>query len=156
VSDYYDLYLVVDLSPDISEPALQEVRWLLGQAEMPSAPSSADWKTWGYPWQVFAGGSASHAFDGADVSLLVPAVDRPGGDGGVPWALTVRTCVHEDEFGVVMEVVDWLLRHASTRGWAGFVRDTASEDIQHIVRHDGGFDLVDVRSAEKRFQIAWT
>ncbi|MFJ8077631.1 hypothetical protein ACIQ7Q_27825 [Streptomyces sp. NPDC096176] len=156
MSDYYDLFLAVDLSPDLSEPALEEVRWLLGQAEMPSAPRSADWETWGYPWQVFAGGSASHAFGGADVSQLVPAVDRPDRDGVVPWALTVRICVHEDEFGVVMEVVEWLLRQATTEGWVGFVRDTALEDIQHIVRQPGGFDLVDVRSAEKRFQISWS
>lgn len=156
MSDYYDLFLAVDLSPDLSESALRELKWLLGQGGMPSAPRSADWQTWGHPWQVFAGGAASHAFDGADVSLLVAAEDRPRPEGGAPWALTVRTCVHEDEFGVVMEVVEWLLRQATTEGWVGYVRDTATEEVQHVVRHHAGFDLVDVRTAEKRFRITWS
>jgi hypothetical protein len=96
VSDYYDLFLAVDLPSDLPEPepTLRELRGLLGQAEMPSVVKSADWESWGCPWYVFEGGSASHAFPGEDKSLLVRAVDRPGR----PWALTVRTCVHEDEF----------------------------------------------------------
>ncbi|MFI6639053.1 hypothetical protein [Streptomyces sp. NPDC050504] len=150
MSDYYDLFLAVDLPPDLPEPALLELRWLLGQEERPTELKSADWESWGGPWQAFAGGSASHSFGGADVSLLVRAVDRPDPDGGEPWALTVRTCVHEDDFGVTMDVVEWLLRHATTQGWAGFVRDSALDRVQHLVCHEGGFDLVDVRPAGER------
>lgn len=36
VSDYYTLFLAVDLPPDLPEPVLQELRWLVGQDEMPA------------------------------------------------------------------------------------------------------------------------
>ena len=147
VSDYYDLFLAVDMPPDLPEPVLQELSWLLGQANMPTDLKSTDWESWGGPWQAFDGGSASHSFDGADVSLLVRATNRPNLDGSEPWALTVRTCVHEDDFGVTMDVVGWLLRHAITQGWVGFVRDSALGQVQPLVRHEDGFDLVDVRPA---------
>ncbi|MGW1138371.1 hypothetical protein [Streptomyces zhihengii] len=147
MSDYYDMFLAVDLPPELSEPVLSEVRWLLGQGDMPAEPRATDWESWGGPWQAFAGGSASHAFAGADVSALTRAVDRPEADGGEPWALTVRSCVHEDDFGVTMDVVGWLLRHATTEGWVGFIRDSGLGTVRHLVRHADGFDLVDVRPA---------
>ncbi|MEV6399319.1 hypothetical protein AB0M39_31785 [Streptomyces sp. NPDC051907] len=156
MSDYYDVFLAVDLSPELSEPVLHEVRWLLGQAEIPPALESADWETWGCPWQVFAGGSASHAFAGSDTAALVRALDRSDPGGGAPWALTVRTCVHEDEFGVVMEVVEWLLRQATTVGWVGFVRSSASDDAHHVVRHHDGFELVEVQTAGRWGQVSWS
>ncbi len=156
VSDHYDLFLAVDLPPDLPEPVLGEVRWLLGQADMPTEPKSADWESWGGPWQAFDGGSASHSFDGADVSLLVRATDRPNRDGSEAWALTVRTCVHEDDFGVTMDVVGWLLRHATTRGWVGFVRDSSLGQVRHLVRHEDGFDLVDVRPAGQPQRVPWS
>ncbi|MFC4465338.1 hypothetical protein ACFPH6_12470 [Streptomyces xiangluensis] len=34
MSDYYNLFLAVDLPPDLPEPVLQELRWLVGQDEM--------------------------------------------------------------------------------------------------------------------------
>ncbi|WP_089102876.1 hypothetical protein [Streptomyces hyaluromycini] len=145
MSDHHDLFLAVDLPPDLPEPVLSEPRWLLGQGDMPAELKSTDWESWGGPWQTFGGGTASHSFDGADMSLLVRAVDRPNPDGGEPWALTVRTSVHEDDFGVTMDVVGWLLRHATTQGWVGFVRDSGLGQVQHLVRHEDGFDLVDVR-----------
>jgi hypothetical protein len=64
VSDYCDLFLAVDLPPDLPEPVLQELKWLMGQAEMPAEMKSTDWESWGGPWRAFAGGSASHSFDG--------------------------------------------------------------------------------------------
>lgn len=115
MSDYYDLFLTVELPEDLPEPAMRELRWLLGEAEAPTPLTSADWETWGYPWQVFDGGIPSHAFDGVDSSSLL-RTDRTYADGSTPWALTVRTCVHEDEFGMVMEVVAWVLALASSRG----------------------------------------
>ncbi|MEV4036282.1 hypothetical protein [Streptomyces umbrinus] len=36
MSDYYTPFLAVDLPPDLPEPVLQELRWLVGQDEMPS------------------------------------------------------------------------------------------------------------------------
>ncbi|WP_326818348.1 MULTISPECIES: hypothetical protein [unclassified Streptomyces] len=156
MSDYYDLFLAVDMPPDLPEPVLQELSWLLGQANMPTDLKSTDWESWGGPWQAFDGGSASHSFDGADVSLLVRATNRPNLDGSEPWALTVRTCVHEDDFGVTMDVVGWLLRHAITQGWVGFVRDSALGQVQHLVRHEDGFDLVDVRPAGQPKRVPWS
>ncbi|WP_406430123.1 hypothetical protein OHB00_00520 [Streptomyces sp. NBC_00631] len=135
----------MDLPPDLPEPVLLELRWLLGQEEMPLELKSTDWESWGGPWQAFAGDSASYSFDGADVSLLVRTEDRENPDGSEPWALTVRSCVHEDDFGVTMDIVGWLLRHATTQGWVGFVRDSGVGTVQHLVRHEDGFDLVDVR-----------
>lgn len=155
MSDYYDLFLTVDLAPDVPEAVLRELRWLLGQGDMPAELTSTDWESWGGAWQAFEGGSASHAFDGADVSLLVRATDRPTLDGGEPWALTVRAGVHEDDFGVTMEVVGWVLRHATTQGWVGFVRDSGLGGIQHLLRHDDGFDLVDVGAAGQPKRVPW-
>ncbi|MGW3243959.1 hypothetical protein [Streptomyces sp. NPDC001070] len=137
MSDHYDLLLAVDR-----------------QAEMPPAPVSAGWESWGCPWAVLAGGGASHAFAGAEVSLPVPAVDRPQLDGGVPWSPTVRACVHEDVYGVKPEAVEWVLRQATTQGWAGFVRGPAPDDVRHVVRRQDGFGLVDGRTARKQIRAA--
>ncbi|GAA2752866.1 hypothetical protein [Kitasatospora cinereorecta] len=156
MSDFYDLFLAVDLRPDVPEPVLQELRWLLGQAEMPPVLQSADWESHGGFWRVFDGGEASHSFDGVDTSILVRAGNKPNPDGSVPWALTVRTCVHEDEFGVVMEVVEWLLRQATTEGWVGFLRSSALDDVQHVVRRPDGFELVDVRTAKTQVRVPWS
>ncbi|MGW2964539.1 hypothetical protein ACWDGI_39625 [Streptomyces sp. NPDC001220] len=156
MSDYYDLFLAVDLPPDLPEPVLLELSWLLGQGDRPTELKSTDWESWGGPWQAFAGGSASHSFDGADVSLLVRAVDRPNTDGSEPWALTVRTCVHEDDFGLTMDVVGWLLGHATTQGWVGFVRDSGLGQVQHLLRRVDGFDLVDVRPAVIQRSVPWS
>ncbi|MFJ7159225.1 hypothetical protein ACIQUQ_30360 [Streptomyces sp. NPDC101118] len=156
VSDYYDLFLAVDLSPDLPEAALQELRWLLGEAEAPPVLESADWESWGDPWEVFEGGSASRSFGGVDTSMLVRAVDRLNLDGSVPWALTVRTCVHDDEFGVVMQVVGWILRQATTQGWVGFLRYSGWDEVQHVVRHGGGFDVVDIRTTRKQISVSWS
>lgn len=156
VSDYYDLFLAVDLPPDLSEPTLQELRWLLGEADAPSNLESADWESWGYPWPTFAGGFASHSFDGVDTSTLLRAGDRPNLDGSVSWALTVRTCVHEDVFGVVMEVVEWVLRLSTSRGWVGFLRYSGSDEVRHVVRHQEGFDVVEVRMTRKQISRSWS
>ncbi|MGW2785086.1 hypothetical protein ACWC3X_28135 [Streptomyces populi] len=156
MSGHYDLFLAVDLPPHLPEPVLLELRWLLGQADMPPESKATDWESWGGPWQAFDGGSASHSFDGADVSLLVRATDRPNPDGGEPWALTVRTSVHADDFGVMMDVVGWLLRYATTQGWVGPVRDSVLGQVQHLVRHEDGFDLVDVRPAGQPKRVPWS
>lgn len=67
----------MDLTPDLSEPAVHELRWLVGQTEAPPVLESADRETWGHRWQVFAGGTASHSFDGVDTSaLLRPCTGR--------------------------------------------------------------------------------
>ncbi|MEV5970415.1 hypothetical protein [Streptomyces sp. NPDC051921] len=153
MSDYYDLFLAVDLPSDLPEPVLLELRWLLGQADTPAELTATDWESWGGPWQAFDGGSASHAFEGADVSLLVRAADRPNLDGGEPWALTVRTCVHEDDFGVTMDVVGWLLQHATSHGWVGFVRDSGLGQVHHLVRHEDGFELVEVQPVGRRKRV---
>nr|BFD87070.1 hypothetical protein StreXyl84_64710 [Streptomyces sp. Xyl84] len=155
MSDYYDLFLAVDLPPDLPEPVFLELRWLLGQGDMPAELKSADSESWGGPWQPFVGGSASHSFDGADASLLVRAMDRPNLDGSEPWALTIRTCIHEDDFGVMMDIVGWLLRHATTQGWVGFIRDSGPGQVHHLVRHEDGFDLVDVRPAGQPKRVPW-
>ncbi|MFI0721581.1 hypothetical protein [Streptomyces sp. NPDC021224] len=92
----YDLFLAVDLRPDLPGPALRELRRLLDEGgedgeEIPAEqPASADWKGFGGAWSALDGGAASHAFAGADVSALIRAVDRPALDGSAPWALTVR------------------------------------------------------------------
>jgi hypothetical protein len=57
VSDYYDLFLAVDLPADLPEPVLVEVKWLLGQADMPAELKSTDWQSCGGSWQAFDGGS---------------------------------------------------------------------------------------------------
>ncbi|MFE9393565.1 hypothetical protein [Streptomyces sp. NPDC006784] len=150
MSDYHDLFLAVDLRPDLPEPVLAELRWLLGQADMPAQLTSTVWESWGGPWAAFDGGSASHAFGGADVSLPARAVDRPDPDGGEPWALTVRTCVHEDDFGVTMDLVGWLLRYATTHGWVGFVRDSDLSHVRHLVRDENGSEPADVRPDEQQ------
>ncbi|MGW2741164.1 hypothetical protein [Streptomyces sp. NPDC001450] len=155
MSDYYDLFLAVDLRPDLPEAFLRELAWLVGRADPPPAFESADWAVWGEPWQVLAGGEASHSFDGADTSLLVRAASRQDADGRVPWALTVRVCIHEDEFGVLMEVLEWVLREAVTEGWAGFLRDSGPGGVQHIVRSRAGFEIVDMRTAGRQIQVSW-
>ncbi|MFF4037952.1 hypothetical protein [Streptomyces sp. NPDC001816] len=155
MSDYYDLFLAVDLRPDLPEAFLRELAWLAGRADPPPAFESADWALWGDPWQVLAGGEASHSFDGADTSLLVRAENRRNADGGVPWALTARVCIHEDEFGVLMEVLEWVLREAVTEGWAGFLRNSGTEEVQHIVRSRAGFDIVNMRAAGRLIQVSW-
>ncbi|MEU1506302.1 hypothetical protein [Kitasatospora sp. NPDC005748] len=158
MSDYYDLFLAVDLPSDLPASVVQEVRWLLGQADRaPATHAAVDWEDSGHePWPVFDGGSASHSFAGADTALLVRAVDRADPEGRAPWALTLRTGVHEDEFGVVMEAVEWLLRKATGVGWVGFVRSSVPEGIRHVIRRQDGFDLVDVRSAGTRAQVSWS
>ncbi|WP_030273721.1 hypothetical protein [Streptomyces sp. NRRL B-24484] len=156
MSDYYDLFLAVDLEPDLSEAAVREPRWLVGQAEAPPVPESADRETWGHPWPVFAGGTASHSFDGADTSVLLRAVARPGPAGRAPWSLTVRVCIHEDDFGILMEVVEWVLRRATTRGRAGFLRDSALEDVRYVVRHENGFELVNTRTVRGGTRAVWS
>ncbi|GAA3494549.1 hypothetical protein GCM10019016_016490 [Streptomyces prasinosporus] len=55
-----------------------------------------------------------------------------------------------------MEVVEWLLRQATTQGWGGFLRCSASHGVQHVVRHEGGFDAVDVRNAWKQISRSWS
>jgi hypothetical protein len=155
VSDYYDLFLAVDLLPELPEPTLQELRWLLGKGERPPELKSADWDSWGGAWRAFEGGSASHGFPGADVSLLVRAENRPNLDGSEPWALTIRAYIHEDDFGITMDAVAWLLEQATTLGWVGLLRDTGSEKIQHLVRHENGFDIVDIHAARKQLTVPW-
>nr|WTB32299.1 hypothetical protein OG781_24995 [Streptomyces sp. NBC_00830] len=155
MSDYYDLFLAVDLSADVPEPFLLELRWLIGQIEQPPAHLSAtDWETWGDPWPALLGGEASHAFAGADMSSLVKS-NAVLADGSTPWALTVRTCVHEDDFGIQMDVVTWLLRHTMTEGWVGYLRDSASGSVRHLIRHESGFDIVDISSGRTRIQVPW-
>ncbi|MFD8078265.1 hypothetical protein ACFV3E_37080 [Streptomyces sp. NPDC059718] len=152
MSDHYDLFLAVHLPPDLPEPVLSELRWLLGQADMPTELKRTSWEGSSHePWPAFDGGSASLFFDGADVSLLVRDVDRPN----QPWALTVRTCVHEDDFEVTMNIVGWLLRHATTQGWVGFVRDNGLGQVHHVVRHEDGFHLVEVRPASQP-SVSWS
>ncbi|GAA3092544.1 hypothetical protein GCM10017562_74830 [Streptomyces roseofulvus] len=51
------------------------------------------------------------------------------------------------------EVVEWLLRRATTEGWVGFLRDSARDDVQHIVRRQEGFELVDTRTATTQIRV---
>ncbi|MDQ1012966.1 hypothetical protein QFZ82_007451 [Streptomyces sp. V4I23] len=156
MSDYYDLFLAVDLAPEVPEPVLQELRWHLGLTDSePDVHAATDWAVREGPWQVFGGGEASYGFDGADAAVLVQAADRVNVDGRAPWALTLRSCVHEDDFGIVMDVVAWLLRQATTDGWVGLVRSSATETSHHIIRHPGGFELIEMRPAGKWAQVSW-
>ena len=146
----------VRASPPVPRTSPASTQEQADAAATTAEPSVPDWESWGGPWQAFDGGSASHSFDGAEVSLLVRATDRPNLDGSAAWALTVRTCVHEDDFGVTMDVVGWLLRHATTQGWVGFVRDSVLGQVQHLVRHEDGIDLVDVRPAGQPRRVPWS
>ncbi len=56
---------------------------------------------------------------------------------------------------MTMDVVGWLLSHATTLRWVGFVRDSGLGRVQHLVRHEDGFDLVDVRPAGPPKHVAW-
>ena len=92
--------------------------------------------------------------DGADTSLLVQSHNQTRGEGRIPWALTVRTCVHDDDFGITMDVVAWVLRRATTRGWAGFVRSSASESVHHIFCHADAFELVEAQPGETLTRVS--
>lgn len=155
VSDYYDLFLAVDLPADVPEPFLLELRWLIGQSELsPAHHSATDWETWGDPWPALLGGGASHAFAGADMCSLVKS-NAVLADGSTPWALTVRTCVHEDDFGIQMDVMTWLLRRTLTEGWVGYLRSSASDSVHHVIRHETGFEIVDTSSGRTWIRVPW-
>ena len=156
VSDYHDLFLAVDLRPDLPGPFLDELGWHLGLTDTaPPIHTAAEFEYWGGAWQVFAGPQESHAFAGADTSVLVRAAHRTDGDGNAPWALTARACVHEDEFGIVMGVVCRVLRQATTRGWAGFVRGSGMETMHHIVCDDDGLELVEALYGRMWLRHSW-
>ena len=76
-------------------------------------------------------------------------------DGSTPWALTVRTCVHEDDFGIQMDVMAWLLRHTLTEGWVGYLRSSASESVPHVPRHEKSFEIVDTSSGQTWIHVPW-
>lgn len=155
VSDYYDLFLALDLPADVPEPFLLELRWLIGESAAPPAQLSAtDWESWGDPWPALLGSGASHAFAGADMCSLVKS-NAVLADGDVPWALTVRTCIHEDDFGIQMDVMTWLLRHTLTEGWVGYLRGSASDSVHHVIRHEKGFEIVDTSSGRTWIQVPW-
>ncbi|WP_153449878.1 hypothetical protein [Streptomyces smaragdinus] len=58
------MFLAVDLPPDLPEPVLLELRWLLGQGDRPAELMSADWESWGDAWEAFAGDPETQRFDG--------------------------------------------------------------------------------------------
>ncbi|MFC8721984.1 hypothetical protein [Kitasatospora sp. NPDC057198] len=156
MSDRYELFLAVDLAPDLSEEELAEVRWLLGQGEPPALPTaSAD-----EPWAAFeGGGSPSIEFAGADVALLVPAPERRRTDGGVPWALTVRSCFLEEALTEVLEIAGWLLERSVTVGRVGHLRGESEGEgdgtFRALVRDRDGFELVDARSGASVLRTTW-
>jgi hypothetical protein len=76
-------------------------------------------------------------------------------DGAATWALTARVCVHEDDLGIMFDVLSWLLRHATTRGWAGYLRETASQEVHHIVRGAEGFEVLQAQTGAPRTRVSW-
>jgi hypothetical protein len=74
-------------------------------------------------------------------------------DGSTPWALTVRTRVHGDDFGIRMDGMAWLLRHTLTEGWVGYLRSRASESVHHVIRHETGFEIADASSSRTWIQV---
>ncbi|GAA1125175.1 hypothetical protein GCM10009663_74900 [Kitasatospora arboriphila] len=57
---------------------------------------------------------------------------------------------------MMTEVVEWILRRATTRGWAGFLRHSASDEVRHLVRHENGFDVVDTRTPRRDIRVPWS
>jgi hypothetical protein len=90
---------------------------------------------------------------GSSSNHIARAETRPNLDGSEPWALTIRAYIHEDDFGITMDAVAWLLEQATTLGWVGLLRNTGSEKIQHLVRHENGFDIVDIHAARKQLTV---
>jgi hypothetical protein len=125
VSDYYDLYLALELREDLPEETLRELRYHCGLETEPPKTFQAfddDGWYWDEPYPYLAAGKPSHAFAGADVTALVAADDRI--------SLTVRRCVHDDELGWAMMMANWLAslstNWAHTEGgyWIGYLRYT--------------------------------
>ncbi|GAB3156760.1 hypothetical protein GCM10027290_55280 [Micromonospora sonneratiae] len=137
---YYDLFLSLELQPDLPEEILHEIRWHLRLTDEPPtefrAFSAPDWYD-ETPYPFFNGTTGSHAFDGVDVTALLPATHRLYPDGRQRWLMTVRSCVHEDELGYAMDLVRWLASYATTTGWIGYLGYTADPAPKFMYYVDG-------------------
>ncbi|MFC7328225.1 hypothetical protein [Marinactinospora rubrisoli] len=125
MSDYHDLVFRAVLPTTVSEEFLAELRW---QLRLPHAPQpehpAVSYTGWGdEPYPVFMGDGPSTHFTGNDHSRLL---HRPG---GVEWLVDVRSEVHEDELGIVWEVLEWILRHSVTRGRFGRMTSTGDDHV---------------------------
>jgi hypothetical protein len=138
VSDYYDLFLSVELQPALPDEVMHEIRWHLGLVDEPpgqfQALPDADWFI-GEPVALFSGLVQSHSFDGVDVAAMLPATNRIYPDRGQRWLLTVRQCVHDDELGWVLDLAEWIASKSTTVGWIGFLRHDQAPvpDLMHYV-----------------------
>lgn len=138
MSDYYDLFLSVELRSELPNEVMHEIRWHLGPVDEPPAQFEAlpdDGWFFEEPVSLFSGPSQSHCFDGVDVAAMLPATSRIHADGGQRWLLTVRQCVHEDELGWVLNLAEWMAPKSTTVGFIGFLRysQEPGPDLMHYV-----------------------
>ncbi|WP_064741838.1 hypothetical protein [Hamadaea tsunoensis] len=139
MSDYFDLFLTMELRPDVPEDVLHEIRWHTYLADTPPAGFQSfepqDWYL-DNPYPLFSGIDENYYFDGADVAALVRTRQRLYEDHSVRWQFTVRSCVHEDELANVCAFAAWLAGYATTRGWIGYLRSSADDETR-ILTYDG-------------------
>jgi hypothetical protein len=138
VSDYYDLFLALELRGDLPDEVIREVRWHLGLTDDPPARFEAfNDDGWFHekPYSFFPGTGESRAFPGADVTALVRSSLLD--EAGSPWELTVRSCVHEDEINYAMELIVWLATQSTTEGWVGYLGHTQDTEPRHMYHRDG-------------------
>lgn len=138
MSDYYDLFLSVELRPGLPDEVMYEIRWHLGLVDEPPVQFQAlpddDWY-FEQPVPLFSGLSESHAFDGVDVAVMLSTTNRIYPDGQQRSLLTVRQCVHEDVLGWVLELTEWIASQSTAIGWIGFLRydQDPAPDLMHYV-----------------------
>ncbi|MDH6129787.1 hypothetical protein [Kitasatospora sp. GP82] len=144
MGDYYDFFIAVDISADLDAVTCQEIGWHLGCIpEEPNNHRALDnWDDLGGPFPVFAGGIASHAFPGVDVCAMLRTSGGPLVESGPIWALTIRKCIHEDEFGVAIDVIEWILSHGAHEGVVGHVKGSSDDILGMLEWRQGCLNVV--------------
>lgn len=133
MSDYYDLFLTLELRRDLAQEVLREIRYHFGlEPVAPTRFRSLPDNGWylDEPYPYFMGAAASHAFPGADVAVLVTQDDRT--------ALTVRQCIHDDELGWALQLTEWLAQQSTANGWIGFLGYSPDNDAPKTMYFVGG------------------
>ncbi|RCV55091.1 hypothetical protein [Marinitenerispora sediminis] len=131
MSDYHDLVFLAALPDTVPDAFLAELRWQLRLTETePPEHTAVSYRGWGEPFAVFMGDGPSPHFAGHDHSRLLRRSDGGG------WLVDVRSEVHEDDYGLVLQVVEWILRHSVTRGRFGRAAYTG-DDIVWTLFWDG-------------------